>query len=53
MVFFNGDAYWVSRQLDNIASCHAGVFWIVNPCEKGMSSFAADDAGQDDRPTIF
>ena len=48
MVLEYGDAYWVSRRLDNIASGHAGMLWIVNPCVKGTCSIAADDLGQDD-----
>ena len=48
MVYFDGDAYWVSRRLDNIVSCHARALWIVNPCEEGTCSVAVDDAGQDD-----
>ena len=38
MVLIDGDAYWVSRRLDNIASCHAGAFWIVNPCGKARAA---------------
>ena len=53
MVLFDGDAYWVSRRLDNIVSSHAGMLWIVNPCVKGTCSVVADDAGQDDRPAIL
>ena len=53
MVLIDGDAYWVSRRLDNVASCHAGAFWIVNPCRKGTCSVAADDSGQDDCPRVF
>ena len=48
MVLINGDAYWVSRRLDNIASSHAGALWGVNPSKKCTCSFAANDARQDD-----
>ena len=45
MVFIDGDVYWVSRLLDNIASCHAEALWIINPFEKGTCSTAANDTG--------
>ena len=52
MVYFHGDAYWVSRRLDNVASSHAGALWIVYSCSKGMCSIATNDTGQDDYSTI-
>ena len=53
MVFKYGDAHWVSRRLDKIASSDAGTLWVVNPCEEGMCSIAVDDTGQDDCPGIL
>ena len=50
MVYIDGDAYWVSRRLDNVAWSHVGAIWIVNPCRKGTCSIATIDSGQDDCP---
>ena len=48
MVFFYGDAYWVSRKLENIASSHVGAVWIVNLCRKGTCNATITCARQDD-----
>ena len=53
MVYFDGDAYWVSRRLNNIASSHAGVLWIVNLCKESTCNIAANDTGQDDCPAML
>ena len=48
MVYNIGDAYWVSRRLDNATSSHARAVWIINSYKKIICNVAANDKRQAD-----